>query len=989
MTFFKNFTNAEYIYLVTALFLATPVLYSQVDRARLLGAVTDATGALISGADVKVTAVASGREVSKTTGQDGTYQLSNLPVGQYTIRIFKDGFSTEQIDRVELYGGVPRTVNVKLQVAALPGQQVTVTADATQTDQTSPEAGTVVQSQEIKNIPLNGRNFSGLVQLAPLATGSTTRDARFAGHAPDDNNLTLDGVDITGIQEHPQKANQNLTISTEAISEFHVSSTLFTADEGGAAAGGQINIVTKSGTNNFHGALFEYLRNSDFDARGPFDGATIPALHRNQFGANLGGPIQKDKTFFFASYETLREIDDTTQISTVPSALFRSQIAANSPALLPSINLYPKGTSPTSNPNADQLNVVSRTRYLENSFDGRVDHYFNDSTSMYARFDLDDSPTNAQDPFLFDQQTLIRQTNGTLQFQHSFSPRVVNQTQLGINRSAFDNPYLSPSPYEFDTASFTTLPQASPGDREIGTSIAGIDNLTMTFGRNTLKIGGEVRRIRLNQGVHAQDVITYASDQSLLNNQVNRFDFNSAEPFVGFRRTYYFSYVQDEFRMRPNLTFNLGLRYEYYTVPTEAHGRGTVFDLYGCHGFCAPGTPFYNSSPLDLDPRLGVAWSPSGSNGKTVVRAGFGVYHGDGQNDDLNAPLEDLETRFSLASTDIPTLSFPVSNFFGLASSSSITPRALQRNRHDLYNMATGISVQQQLPGQFVLQVGYFGNLGRRLFYRSYENVIDPSTGQRFLPGYGQIDMKYNEGNSNYNAMQVSLQRRFANGLLFNLQYAWSHSLNDGGVGGGEANSPQNVNCQQCDYGSSIDDVRHHLVIDSVYELPFGPGKRFLSNVHGIAGHAIEGWQLSGLLSAQSGLPFNVTVPRNATDTPDGNIFNQRPNYVAGFSPYPVGGSTIGQWLNPGAFAVPAVGAFGNLGANAFYGPSTWNLDLALQKSVNIWERAKLTLRGEAFNIFNHAEYNNPNSSVTDPLFGQITSANPARELQVALRLDF
>ncbi len=949
----------------------------------------DPSGAMVSGAIVTATSIETNEPHTVTTGSNGQYEIPDLPIGHYTVSIAKPGFKTLQMENVQLFAGETRTIDAHLEIASLPSQRVTVTAEATPLDRTSPEAATVVQSQEIREIPLNGRSWSGLVQLAPMATGTDTRSARFAGRAPDDNNLTLDGVDITGIQEHPQKANQNLTISTEAIAEFHVQSTLFTADSGGAAAGGQINIVTKSGTNQFHGALFEYLRNSTVDARGPFDPSVLPPLHRNQFGGNLGGPIRRDRTFFFFSYEGLRQAQSNTSIAFVPSQLFRTQIAQTAPVLSPFAQDFPRGTSPTSDPYVDQLTSSPRTRYQENSYMGRVDHYFNDRTSMYAHFDFDDSPEHSQDNLLFDEQTLERQINFALQLQHSFSPSIVNEAKFGLNRSDFNDPVVSPAQYEIDSPSFAALPQRSPGDREIGTTFAGIDTLSMVKGRHTIKIGGELRRIRLNQGVHEQDVVSFATTQGFLTNQVDSFSFNSAEPFVGFRRWYVFLYIQDEIRLSPTLILNAGLRHEYYSVPTEAHGRGMVFDLYGCHGFCPPGTPFYSPAPANLDPRIGLAWAPARFKSKTVFRTGFGVYHGDGQNDDLNAPLEDLETRFSLNSAQIPNLSFPVSNFFPLASVTSITPRALQRDREDGYEIAYGFSVQQQLPAQFVLQLGYFGSEGRQLYLHSYENVLDPLTRTRPLPNYGQIDIKYNEGTSNYNAMQVSLQRRFFNGWLWNLQYAWSHSLNEGGVGGGESAFPEIVSCVQCNYGNSPDDLRHHLVIDSVYELPYGRGKRFGASAPGWINAIFGGWRLSGLVSAHSGPPFSVTVTRPAANLPDGNNVAQRPDYIPGVALIPSGGQSIAAWLNRAAFAVPAKGKWGDLGRANFFGPAGWNMDAALEKSFPLTERARLSVRGEAFNALNHPQFGNPISNISNSAFGRITGAGAARQLQAAMRIDF
>jgi Carboxypeptidase regulatory-like domain/TonB dependent receptor-like, beta-barrel len=971
--------------------------FAQVDRGRLLGTITDPSGAVVPGAKVAVVSLATAQQYTVTSDSNGIYQVPNLPVGHYSVAVSRNGFSTTKLGDVQINVGQNLTLNLSLKVGA-PVQTVTVKGTATPLEQTTPAADNVVQSQEIQQIPLNGRNWSGLAMLSPLSTGNSTRSMRFGGRAPDDNGLTLDGVELTGIQEHPQKSNQNLTVSTEAIAEYKVSTTLYTAEYGGAAAGGQINIVTKSGSNQFHGDAFDYIRNSKFDARAPFDPSTLPPLHRNQFGGAMGGPIQKDRTFFFGSYEAVRQSTGSTETAFIPSQTFLDTVAATSPVLSPLLGYWPSpnpslgAVTATSDPNALLYRVVRHGSDIENSFDGRVDHIFSERTTMYGRFDMDRSGTASTDALGQIDSVPQHQVNATLTLDHTFSGSLINEAKIGVNRSTFTELLDSPSPYNIDIPGLDSVSRKGGYGVENGTSYAGIDNLTYIRGRHTFKFGTEFRRIQLNQGIEGDQTLSYNSETDFINNVVEEFDYHSPEDVMGFRRNYWFAYAQDEFKMRPNLTFNFGLRHEYYSVAHDVYGRGKMFDM-SCGGYCPPGTPWYSPAPYNLDPRLGMAWSPGMFHGKTVVRLGFGVYHGDGQNDDLNAPLESTETAATLTSTDTPGLTYPVAPFLAaaLAAQTNITPRGLQRDRQDLYQMAFGGSIQTELPNDFVLEVGYFGNLGRQVFYRTYVNVIDPTTGQRPLPNFSQVDYKPNEGVSNYSAFHVALKRHFTRGWLWNVQYAWSHSINDGGVGGGEAASPEIVSCVACNYGNSNDDFRHHLVFDTVYELPFGSGKRFLASGSTLAKGVLGGWQLSAIGVFSSGGPVNIVVNRSSGDLPDGNSRNQRPDLVPGVSPYPAGGQLLGgQWLNRAAFVVPAPGTWGNVGKNTFRGPGFWSTDLALQKSFQMTESLLLDFRAEAFNLFNHSRFANPDNNISHSSFGQILEAGgPARIMEFAMRLRF
>lgn len=394
-----------------------------------------------------------------------------------------------------------------------------------------------------------------------------------------------------------------------------------------------------------------------------------------------------------------------------------------------------------------------------------------------------------------------------------------------------------------------------------------------------------------------------------------------------------------------------------------------------------------------------------------MIRAGYGVYHGAGQNDDLNAGLESDNVRVSLSSADVANLSYPVTSFLPLAAVAGRTPRALQRDRRDLYAENWGLTIQQVLPHAFVLQTGYLGSVGHRLFARTYENVClappDPSTGfcPRPLPGVGQVDLKRNDGNSTFNAFQLSLQRRFAGGFSFNTQYLWSHSINDGSIGGGEANAPENVACRVCDRGPSVYDVRHNLVVSSVYELPFGAGKRWLAN-GSMAGKVLGGWQLSGVQLWHMGHPLTVIVDRDASTILDGNAASdQRPDLVPGVSVVPAN-QNVNNWINPAAFAAPADLTFGNAGRGLVRSPLVWQTDVALSKTARLNERFGLEFTAQAFNVFNHDQFADPEIDISSNNFGQISSivsfnsnndsfapdnvgSGTPRQLQFALKLKF
>jgi hypothetical protein len=985
---------------LVSLLIALPLAAQ--DRAAIGGTVTDPSGAYVDGAKVELAFPATGFHRETTTAAGGIYEFSSLPVGTYAITINKVGFKPYVIRAVDLLFGQVRTLDVRLQIGAT-AESVEVTATVESLNRSNAEVDGVIESPQIQEIPINGRNWATLMTLAPGAinTGNgAQRSIRFNGHSLDDSNFTFDGIDTSGVQEQTQKAETRLTISLESIAEFRVATSVYTA-ENGAAGGAQVNVVSKTGSNQFHGTLFDYLRNDVLDTRTPFDGSTIPPFRLNQFGAQLGGPVIKDKAFFFANYEGLRQSLGQTLIGFVPNATVRAQVLAASPVMKPIIDAFPVGQV-ASDANTDQITIQGHNSIREDSGTFRFDYRFSDKDTAFVRYAVDNALIDNPSDAVGSHNVIPFQThNLVLQFQHIFSPRVVNETKFGLNRADYRNFNFGTSPISVSTADYTGLTDKTL-DEEVGTTFSYIDNLTIVRGRHTLKLGVDIRRIRLNNSGNAirDSSIDYASLDDFIHNRADSVSVLEGEGIRGNRRTFFMGFAQDEFKVTPNLTLNLGLRYEYYTVAHEILNRAAVVDIKGCGGYCPTGTPFYDPNPNDWGPRVGVAWSPAALGGRTVIRSGFGIYYGANQNDDFSDPLESAVPRYGFTSSDIPTLGYPVEQYI-TPSAALFTPKAIDRHRKDLSYESWSFIVQQQLPGKFALQAGYVGSEGHHLFTRYTINLIDPVTGKRPLAQFSQFGLKTNDGNNNFNALQLSLERRLTSGFLWQTQYMWSHGIADSSIGAGESIAFQNQACRACDRSDTNIDVRQTMTSNAIYELPFGEGRRYL-NQRNLTSRIFGGWELSGIATASSGRPVNITLRRSASQLLDGNTASQRPDLVPGVSIY-AANQTINNWFNPAAFAIPAKGTWGNLGRDIARGPGYYEIDTALQKSFAITERLKLKFRTEAFNLLNHPIYASPSGSIgSNPAspssgFGRITSVlntgavgtGTPRRLQFALRLDF
>jgi Carboxypeptidase regulatory-like domain/TonB dependent receptor len=972
--------------LLFSLMLLPVFAWAQIDRTEINGTVTDPSSATIADVNVTVTQEGTNQVRVIVTDSRGQFVVSSLPIGRFTVMFTHDGFKDLRVADLDLHSGDVRTVNAKLEVGTVT-QVVGVEGDlgGGQLDKSNATFGGTIQSVQIAKIPLNGRNITNLELLAPGAIDSGSgaqQTIRFVGNGTDDNNFRLDGVDASGVFHASLKSALRLQFSTEAVAEFKVDSGAYTADTGGSA-GGQVSLISKTGTNAFHGSVFDYLRNNYFDAHGPIKSAhKVPVFQLNQFGGSVGGPIIKDRAFFFVNYEGFRQqLGGVPQTGFVPSPSFRTELAAAQPTLAFIINAYPQGQAPTSDPTVYSFTGVVPSPNSENAGTVRVDHRFTSQDSGYVRYNIDDGiSTSALNALAQGITVNARVHNFVLEETHILSPRTINEAQFGFNRNTYIQSQQTGLPFNFSITGFTSLSE-NYSKEQVGQSESVNDTVTWTKGVHTLKFGAELKFPWFNEQNSIDGTATYINEPALLANQLSTFQTTAALPDKGMRKIHVAGYAQDEWKISGNLTLNYGLRYSYFSPFHEVHNNENPFDIADCGGYCGMGAAFAHPNYLSFDPRIGVAYSPASLDGNTVFRAGFGTYHGEVQLGDQDSPVVNTEPSTLLTSGvqsngTVVQYSYPVPPSLSPSTGLALTPRSMARHRPDSYVEQWTASMQHSLPGQTVVTLTYLGGHGIHLFRRGYTNLINPATNTRPLPQYpSEIDTKYNQGASNFNALVAGVNRRFHNGLFLSGNYMYSHALNDGSVGAGDADAAQNNACFPCDYAGSDFDARNSGTFGAVYELPFGRGRQYLANstpIDLLAG----GWSVNTLLSARAGFPVNVTLSRNSSELIDGNNVDQRPNRVPGVPLY-LASRSISHWINPAAFSLPAVGAWGNAGRNLITGPPLWQDDSAVEKSFRITERNNAIFRAEAFNIFNRAQYGQPSSSLS------VTTRSGVRTLTV------
>src|SRR5271166_1415049 len=615
----------------------------------------------------------------------------------------------------------------------------------------------------------------------------------------------------------------------------------------------------------------------------------------------------------------------------------------------------------------------------------RLDYHFSPKTTAFVRFNSDEAyettPTgNLTALTLFDTKA----NSGEVELLHVFTPTLINELKFGINQNFYHSGTLSPLPYTFSVSGFSSFGGSTTSDNP-SKAISVLDDWSWSKGKHTLKFGFEIKRDFLNQGSSSKGTLSYSSTANFMDNVVNTASYTALLPLVRQRKTQYWMYLEDEWKVSENLTVNMGVRYNIFNALHAVNNQAVPFDFGTCGGFCPNTYSFFNPRYDDIDPRIGLAWS----HGNTVFRAGGGIYHTDGQLDDQNLPISNTVDAYSFNGTKFTGLSYPLTPFLAYAEAGGlgvVSPRDLDRNRKDDYVAAWTASIQQKLPFNLIGTVSYLGNKGTDILTTTYVNLAVPPTNAVPNPAFGAVSWRGDVGNSTFEALQANLRRTFTNGLLLTVNYMWSHSINDGSIGGGESDTPQDSFCRSCDKASSDDDIRQTFNVSAIYALPFK--NRIWGN-----------WELSAIGTAQTGLPVNITVDRSNSAVP--GLFTisgqERPNYVSGVPLTPAAGSTPNHWINPAAFAVPANQTFGNLGRNAFRAPGISQLDLGLSKFISVTERLNLRLRADLFNVFNRAQFGPPNADISASNFGTITSTissyatgrGTPRELQLSAKIVF
>jgi len=959
------------------------IVAAQSEAGRISGVVKDQNGGIIPGAVVLVKNDRTGEERTASTSQDGTFSVSGLKPSTYTVTATSTGLS-RTLTNVQVLVGQEFKVEVVMQP-----EEVRAIVDVTGggeaiIDQSSAAIGANVNSREVATLPLNGRQLSQLYLQAPgsVNTGSGTfGDVRFSGRAVEQNIVRYDGIEGTAIIDaSPGNLNGEvptpfrLQSSLENVQEFRVDSNNYPAEQG-TGTGGQINVVTKSGGNAFHGSVFEYFRNDALDAANFFDNLNSlirkSSLRLNQFGGSIGGPIKKDKAFFFFSYEGYRLRAAVNSIEVVPGLASRVCAAPlgtgtvncnpTTAALIGAFRAPGAVSLAVRSDNTDTVLLQSPNVVNENSFAFRFDYKFSQKNSAYFRF-FRDQGTNLQPEGVTGRKIAIRNLpqNAVGAFQTIFSPTLLNEFKIGYNAALSRINGLAPTFNGIDFSSLSinvggsvagfALPGqganagfASPGGLVRANSatngrgqpytpwsLSFVDNLNWTRGNHVLKFGGEIRSIRLYTDRQGGTTYTYSSIANFFTNTLASVQFlgdvSAPSVFNGgvtgqrlAKQSYYIAYAQDEWKLRPNLTLNYGLRYEYYTPLRENRDLQVLFNIITGTLDNPKNAPF-KSSKNNFAPRIALTWSPNPKGarwfggGHSVIRGGVGIYYGPGQTEDQIQPIESDRVASTFTTNPIfpggPPLAFPidtsgVTNFFASnPNTRAYQPRAYSPDYkipEKVYQYS--VSWQQELPYQMTLTTAYVGAQGRNLFLRSVANRILPgqvtiADGTALPTGVGvvnrtnasgqviavnqpirefsivsgtstvqnpfaEVDFKTSGGHDHYNALQIGLGRRVSAGLTLNSQYTYAKSFGNT-AGSNEARTAANnaraISEFDYDNGFNNFDIRHSFNVSALYDLPYGQGKKH--QLSGVTNAILGNWEVGTILNARSGVPLEIGIVR-------------------------------------------------------------------------------------------------------------------------------
>jgi hypothetical protein len=961
----------------------------------LEGQVLDSSHAAVPRAAVTVANSATGLRRQGSTSGNGYYSIAELPTGAYSVQVEHEGFQTAVQRNVKVGVAEP----VRLDFTLVPGvrtETVEVRGESSslQPDETS--LGATVSGQFLASLPINGRDYARFSLLAPgtLARSNLVADLSFNGLHSVHNQFAIDGIDATRVDQ-PYLANglergaRLLTGSLDSIAEFRIHTANYQA-EYGRAASAYVNIATKSGTNEWHGGLYEYLRNNWLDARNFFNtkpSPQAPFLY-NDWGGNLSGPMRKDSTFFFVNYEGSRQRIGVIGSGTVPSDSLRQQILETSPALAPILAMMPHGFAPTTDSRVDSYSTEQSLSVREDTASARLSQHWGSRNSAYARLNWNDSrvrgplystSTQMAALGLLDQQDVpIRATNLAIGDEHVFSPFLVNQFLAGMQR--IETRLITDAPQQplVQVTGITVQPGSRGRSATANTSYQVGDMMSLAVGEHTLKWGATGRNARLVQKTSGVALLVYTSLDDFANNHASSVNLMAGNPGSATWVYEVGAFAQDTWRALPKLTVDYGIRYDYFAPPFDPQQRARPFDP--GTGLLAPaGSDYFQSNRHNFAPRIGLAWQPSG---RVVIRSGYGIFY-EAYPVGLGViPGNTLPGTTTILAQEFPSLGYPLQQLQGFGAAAKPLVTGFERHKPDLYSQQWNLTVQWQASRNDIIEAGYLGNRGLHLRRNLNINLVDPATGQRPNPNFTTIDLETATGNSDYHSLDLGWSRRFASRLSGEFHYFWSHAIDDvqdPAVSGSA--QPQDNHNFRAERGNSSTDARHRMSYALLYTLP--PGRSWLFRT----------WTLAGVGLYRTGIAETVTIGVNTSGT--GNMINQRPDAVAGVSSYAVQ-KTADHWFNPPGFHLPAPGAFGNLGRNTVYGPGLAQTDLSMSKNTRLGEKWTLQFRAEVFNCFNKPNLAQPNSVFGTPAFGQIFSTlgntigmGTARQIQLTLRLSF
>jgi hypothetical protein len=1014
--------------------------------AALNGTVTDATGAVVANAKVVVTNQATKVESATQTDTAGAYLFPSLPIGIYRVQVTAPGFQSAVVANLELDVASSPTQNIQLKIGQA-AETIEIVADTALVDTSTTSIGQVINDKTVQEIPLNGRHFIDLSLLTPgtvtppqngFLTAPLRGQGSFAintaGQREDTTNWLVNGINLND----PVQNQVTFQPPIDTLAEYKIDNSAFPA-EYGRNSGAIVNLATRSGTNDFHGELFEFLRNNDLDARNFFNFASAgpqAPFKRNDFGGAFGGPVKKNKAFFFLAYEGLRQRQSLTLTTPVPTA---AQIATvTSPAVTALLALVPPVTTTIGTTPVFEGGTSANVALNQGSAD--LDYELREKDRLHGYFviqkDLRQEPTQGANlPGFGDTRSGLRDL-ATFSEDHIFSPSLTNTVRLGYNRI-----HLTFTPTALTASDFDiTLPTGAPlgvglpniivsGAMAFGgptgepqgrgdTTVVLNDTLSWLRGRHTFAFGGEIRRAYNDNIAENVGSFSFTSLANFLADSASNFTVLLGAGNDKILEPSYGLFAQDSFKWKPNFTVNLGLRYEWNSTPSEASGRFTNFDV--ATGTLIPATQPFHTNNKNFEPRVGFAWDPF-KDGKTSIRSAYAI------------TAQDPTTNIISGLSGNPPFALPINvaatgitleNAAAAIKTVSLGPSSVNPNFDNAYAQDWNLTLERQLTSTTGLSVAYVGVKGTHL--QIAENVNQPlvtdgfyGTARPFLTlpltspilpvqcaapnplcTFGNISQINSPGNSNYNALWATLNKHLSHGLELTGSYTYSKSFDYSSVSSGDAVPLQNAYNPRGDYGLSEFDVRNRFVLSGFYELPFK------------ANRLVSGWQAGIITQAQSGSPI---TPLLSINTGAGTTLTVRPDQLAhvsatgqpgqfytnkvlcqNFNGNPTGGAPAvpNCATTPGAaFAIPctfsatpttAGGSVypvvpgschpGSAARDGLQGPDFVNTDLSIIKNTKITERINLQFRGEFFDVFNHPNFGNPGNTVTAGSFGTITS---------------